>query len=820
MFRNYLAAALRNLSRNRLYAGVTIAGLSIGFAAALLIGLYVRHEFTYDRFVPGRERTFQVTQTIAAPGSRPIVSTFTPMMLARPLAEDFPEVEAVARLSPSYFPPSVRRGEVSAVEGAFFWADEAFFRVMPLPAAAGNLATALATPDGVVLTEAMAQKYFGGSAQALGRTLRVNGEPFRVTGVMRDLPSNSHLMLDFIASAKAAQSPIRQYEALNGPMTNTLITYARLKPGASAEAMAPRFDAFLERRLPLGAIEQGGKYDRTLHLIPLTKVHMWPSNQGHLKPPVQPGVIVAIGIVGLLIVAVAAINFVTLMTARAARRAVEVGVRKAAGARRRDLFVQFMGEAFVYVLFAGVLALSLVELTLPAFNAFQQRKIEFDYLGDPGMALGILGVLLLTGLAAGAYPAFVLSSFRPAAVLKGGPAQAMGGGVLRQVLVVAQFAVLIALALGAITIARQTLFALNEGMRVDKDQVALMFMRPCSEALRDAARQVPGVKAATCAHADALDLADNRNPVIREGRRYEVGVSGVDFGFLELFGLKPVAGRFFDPDRPADGALDAPDRLPPVVLNESAVRRLGFASPQAAIGKSVVWMGLWDETQRRDAPLVPPQRPSEIIGVVPDFTFGTVREPVQPTLYSIARNAPPFSVAVAIKLDGRRTPEALAELDRLWKRIGQGEPMLRVFVDQFTMRLYIDTIVQGVTIILAALVALSIACLGLFALSAYTTERRTKEIGVRKAMGATSADILKLLMWQFTKPVLWANLIAWPVAWVILDRWLQGFAYRVDLAPWTFLAAAAGAIAIAWATVVFHALKVARAKPVGALRYE
>lgn len=816
MLGNYLAAALRNLARNRLYAGVTIAGLAIGFAAAMLIGLYVRDEFSYDRFIPGHERTYRVSQTIVMGGGKPLRSDTTPMMLAKPLQEEFPQIERVVRLSPSYFPPSVRKGEIAAAETNFFWADPGFFNVVPLPVVAGDLGPALDAPDSLVLTRRMARKYFGRDAP-LGQVLRVNGEPLRITAVVEDLPSNTHLVADFFGSARSPLSPISQYEAINGPLSNTLATYFRLRPGASIDGMAERLPSLLSRRLPISAAAgPPGGVKRALHLVPLADIHMRPTDQGAFKPAVDRQVVLAIAVIGGLIVLVAGINFVTLMTARAARRAVEVGVRKAAGASRRDLFVQFMGEAFVYVLLSGVLA----ELLLPAFNAFLQRRIAFAYLTDPLLAGAILAVLLLTGLLAGAYPALVLSAFRPAAVLKGGPAPATGGGGLRQGLVVAQFAVLIALALGAVTIARQTLYALNEGMRVDTDQVALVFTRPCSEALRDAVRTLPGVQGAACMSAGAMNMADNRDGVTLGGREAVIATAGVDFGFLELFGVKPLAGRLFDRARPADGELDAPDRLPPVILNETALKRLGFKTPGDAIGKTVVWRGLWDETLRQPTPVVQPQRPSRIVGVVPDFTFGSMQNPIEPTLYSIARNAPPNSIGLAIKLDGRQMPETLAAIDQAWKRIGKGEPMLRAFVNFYMLRLYVETIIQGVTIAVAAIIALSIACLGLFALSAYTTERRTKEIGVRKAMGASSADILKLLMWQFTKPVLWANLIAWPAAFLLLDWWLKGFAYRVELSPWVFLAAGAGAVAIAWGTVFVHALKVSRAKPVGALRYE
>jgi putative ABC transport system permease protein len=822
MFGNYLAVALRNLIRNRLYAGVTIAGLAVGFAAALLIGLYVRDELTYDRFIPGHERVYLFTQTLVLPAARPIESATTPMMLAKPLRADFPEIAEVARLTPSYFPSAVRRGDFTATEQNTYWADPQFFLVLPLPALAGDLVHALEPPDGVVITRAIARKYFGKDAP-IGGILQIDGQPMRVTAVLKDLPSNTHLVADIIASARAPQSPITRYEYMNGPLTNTLLTYVRLKPGVSPNSITQRLDQFLVRRLPLtaDALVYEGKVVRVGHLVPLTRLHLMRFTQGMVKPAADPAVVAAIGAIGVLIVAVAAMNFVTLMTARGARRAVEVGVRKAAGARRRDLIVQFLSEAALYVVAAGLIAASVAELLMPAVNAFLQRRLVLDYLHDPALVASALAVLLITALLAGSYPAFVLSGFKPSAVLKGGGSAIVGGGRVRQALVIGQFAVLIALTLVAITIARQTVFALNEGMRVDKDQVLLVFSQPCNEGFRDQVGKLPGVRSAACASYQGLNLGDDRVSVGVRGHKIDLAADPVDYGFFEVFGIKPLAGRLFERSRPADGALGDAERYQPVVLNETAVRQLGFASPRAALGKSIVWHGFWDESMRRpEGPVAMPAKPSEIIGVVPDFTLGSVRQPILPTFYAIGRNLPPSSVAMIAKLDGTRVPESLGEIDRLWKRYGDGRPILRVFADRFTMRLYIDTLIQGATVAIAGVIALSIAALGLFALSAYTTERRTKEIGVRKAMGASSSDILRLLLWQFTKPVIWANLIAWPAAFMIMRWWLASFAYHVNLAPWTFLAAGAAALVIAWATVFVHAVNVARAKPVSALRYE
>ena len=817
MFRNYVAAALRNLARNRLYAGVTIAGLAIGFAAAMLIALFVRDEYSYDRFVPGGDQVYRVSETILYVGERPIESDSTPTMLAPALKLDFPQVRYAARLSTMNFPPSVRRGNFAAGEQNFAWADPDFFRVMPLPTIAGDLAGSLDAPDGVVITRTVARKYFGRDAP-LGESLLVDEHPMRVTAVIEDLPSNTHLASDIFASARSPYSAIAHLDRVDTPLNNVVATYVRLGSRTGAKAIEPGLPAFVARRYPLARINASWATTKVvIHLVPLTAIHLRPSTQGAFKPAGDRTVVAAIAAVGGLVVLVAAINFITLMTARAGRRAVEVGVRKAAGASRGDLIVQFMGEACLHVIFAAVLAVAIAELTLPAFNALLQRRIAFDYVHDPALAAGIAGGALIVALLAGAYPAFVLSAFRPAAVLKGVLPQTTGGVGVRQALVIIQFAVLIGLVLAAITIARQTWYALNAGMRLNKDQVLFLAANPCTDRLRDAVLTVPGVEKAACASAFALALADTTDDTVVDGRHVGVDYAPVDYGFFAVYGVKPLAGRVFDRNRPSDGYTAAAEVNPPVVLNETAVKKLGFGSPRAAVGHTISWHFHVDPTTAFGHD---PARPSQIIGVVPDFTFGSMREPIKATLYLVGPKDSYYSIALNAKLDGRRIPEALRGIDRVWKRIEGEAPIQRAFVTLFTMRLYIDTLVQGALITIAAVVALSIAALGLFALSAYATERRTKEIGIRKAMGADTADILRLLIWQFTRPVLWANLIAWPVSGLVLSGWLSGFAYHVDLAPWSFAVAAAAALVIAWATIIVHALRVARAKPVGALRYE
>jgi putative ABC transport system permease protein len=817
MFANYLAAALRNLTRNGLYAGVTIAGLAIGFAAAILIGLYVRHELTYDQFVPGHERVYLMNVKLSGDIGQPVNSDSTSDLLADALKLQFPQIQYAARLTGTGFPPALRRGDVNVAEQGFIWADPDFFKVLPLPAVAGDPATALEAPDAVVLTRSAARKFFGQDAP-IGGVLQVDGHPMRVAAVIEDLPSNSHLAGEAFGSSKAAFSAIKQFGNA-GFLNNVVATYIRLKPGASAARVQAGLPDFVARAIqPLinrAAPDEHVRY--VLSLKPLTAIHLQPADQGDLKPGADVKVLAGIAIIGGLIVVVAAINFVTLMTARASRRAVEVGVRKAVGAERKHLIAQFMGEALVYVTFALVLAIALAELLLPVVNAALQRKIAFDYLGEPALLIAMIGVAAATAVLAGIYPALVLSSFRPASVLKGGPIATSGGGRVRQVLVVAQFAVLVVLVLSTLTIYRQTVFALKDATHTNKDDVVMLFAAPCSNALRDAVSALPGVRAAACASPFAVGFANSRDNVEVGGRRITLAAAPVDFGFFELYGLHPLAGRLFDPRRPGDDGAGLTDRAPPLVINEAAVRALGYASPQAALGHFVNWH--FGATAANN--YAPPPRPSEIVGVVPDFTFGSVRQAVQASFFFVGDKTNVVnSVVLNIKLEPGRELTTLRAIDAVWKQISGGLPVQRYFADQFMLRLYIDTVIQGAFIAVCALIAVSIACLGLFALSAYTAERRTKEIGVRKAMGASSGDILKLLLWQFTQPVLLACLIAWPIAWLAMNWWLQGFAYRVDQAPWTFLASGAAAVVIALATVLAHAWRVSRAKPVGALRYE
>jgi putative ABC transport system permease protein len=807
MFRSYLATAWRSLNRDRLHAIINILGLSIGLAAALLIALYLRHELSYDGFLTDSDQVYRISTQETIPGRAMSWQPGPPEHTAAPLALDFPELAGVARLTADRI--SVRRGEVETLE-LMYWADPAFLTVMGLKTIAGDAATALDAPDGVVLTRSMARKYFG-TDRPIGGTLEFRRhDPMRVTAVIEDLPSNTHLTTQIIASGRSSTSPLAEEDATPprpGVTDFSGYLYVRLRPGVPAATIEPRLADFVARHFPASDGQNAMKL--ALKLDPVTSIHLLPYDDD-MKDASSPQTLAVVGLVGVLIVVIASINFVNLMTARAARRAIEVGIRKALGATRSQLFVQFMGEAICYVAIAAFFAVLLIEFVLPGFNALADCQIDFALWQDPGLALGAVALTVAVGAGAGCYPALVLSGFRPAIVLKSARAASSGGNRLRRALVVLQFGASIALAIATLVIVQQTRFATSESLHFDRDQVALVRgPQACSDSVRDAISALSGVRAAVCSRSAPLDFSTaSGSTELPDGRQVNVERVDIDFGFFDFYRLAPIAGRNFDRNRAEDAVPD--DRAAvmdaSIVINEAAVRAYGFSGPQAAIGQMLTIDGVRPSTH-----------PSQVIGVVRDFPIGTIRKAVRPSIFYIDRHDWGL---LSVKLDGRQIPETLAAIDRIWAENVAEAPIRRLFLDNEIAKRYRDIERQGIIFVGFSAIAITLGCLGLFALSAFEAARRTKEAGIRKALGASTLAVTRRLVWQFTKPVLIANVLAWPVVWWFMRRWLDGFAYRIDLSVLPFLLAGAGALAIAIATTGFHAFLAARCRPVAALRHD
>jgi len=825
MFGNYLSAALGNLIRNKLHAAINLFGLALGLATAILIGLYVRDELTFERFLPDYSQVYRYQSIVADSDGKPRVFAGTPHGLAAMLRESFPELAEVTRVMGGDY--GMRHGDLEAVERASS-VDPNFFKVLGFKLIQGDPATALATPDSIVLSRAIALKYFG-TVDCLGMTLELDRKAtVRVDGVFEDMPSNTSFHdTKILLSGLVPASTLNQADQLPPPnpgdFNTDSATYAKLKPGVSIEAVNARIPAFMNGHYPEISADPR---PRSGFLAPIASIHLHGRELGDYSTASDLATVYAISATGILVLIVAGINFVNLVTARATRRALEVGVRKAAGATRRQLMTQFMGESIAYSFAALLVAVALVELVLPSFNGFLDRTIGFDYWRDPLLLLGLPGLALAIGLLAGFYPAIVLSSFRPAAVLKGAIA-AQGSGTLRQVLVVLQYAISIALLIATGVIYRQTSFATAGSLHFDKDQIVAVslggiagktadedhweFDQATVERMRDRFAALPGVKAV----ADSWVIPDahsasstNWHLLDRPGARpIQAGQVFQGFGFFELYGIKPIAGRSFSRDHGEDLTPRAAGVEGTVILNQSAVRLFGFGTPQAAIGKEVGLEVDNDGTSQA----------RRVVGVVPDFPLTTIRTAIPPNVFLIA---PDWSAFLSIKLTGDQVPQTLAAIDRIWKEMVPARAISRQFIDDRIEHLYRDVTRQGQIFSGFALVAVLIGCLGLFGLAAFTAERRTKEIGIRKAMGASTQDILKLLIWEFAKPVLLANAIAWPLAYLVMSHWLDGFAYRISLDPLLFVGAGVIALAIASGTTLYHALQVARSRPVLALRYE
>ncbi|HEX8216093.1 MAG TPA: FtsX-like permease family protein [Allosphingosinicella sp.] len=788
--RHFLIAWTRNLAANKLLSAIAILGLATGLAGAILMALIARIPLTYNQHVPDHDRTYLAVSVLSGEGMAPDYQQASPGAAAELLKVNLSDVEAIARLADTE--AELRRGGRRA-SAAIYWADPDFFDVVRLRALHGDLARALERPDGLVMTRAEALRHFG-RADAVGDAIQVDGEPMILRAVIADPPPNrTDLTSGIFASGLGPRSALSAMRA-DGPgeFSIGVRTYLRLRAGASADDVQARIPALIAGLLPPPL--------RSAYRLELVRIDRLPLHEGF-----HPGAgqrLATGGFVAALVLFIAIANFVNLSIALSARRRREIGVRKASGAGRAHIAGQFLGEAVLTVLAATIVAAAAVELLLPRVNAFLETAASFDYVADPVLLVWLLAGTLLLGLVAGAYPAFLLSSLRPATILQDKDGAGSRGALVRTVLVTGQFAILIGLLVATTVVHQQRRFALGEALRMDIDHVLTVAAR-CPAAFRDEVAKLPGVRAVSCSGAELL-TGEVFAFVDWRGARVSTDIVSALPSTFALYGVRPLAGSL--DQLPAQGE----EEVSRVVVNEAAVRRFGFDSHASAIGAVIP---------------VPPDRPgadahARIVAVVPDFAFQSIETAIEPTLYLARPHSSSGLGLVSIRLTGQRSPETLAAIDRLWRSTGNEGPIERAFVSERLETLYRNLERSGQLFAIFSILAILLSCLGLVGLSLSTAERRTKEIGIRKALGATTGQIVALLLRQLSRPVLWANLIAWPVAWLLIGRWLSGFDYHVPLQLWLFPAAGMTALAIAWASVGGLAFLVARRKPIAALRYE
>ena len=842
MWRNYMTVGVRALVKNKTYAFINIFGLAIGLAACLMLLLYVRYETSYDAWLPNADNTYQFqTHYKSKQTGEEADLQMAAYVSGQRLKADFPQIEHMVYALGAE--PVIRRGAESLSTENVLLVDNLFFDVLQFPFTAGDPRTALSQANNVVLTQSEARRVFG-TENVVGRTLtmisRGRTVDYRVTGIVRDLPRNSHVRFTIVARVDMARwfddSPI--FLTCWGCQSGWV--YFTLRPGSDPAAIQAALPAWERRNIPdetygNQTTNQGDEED--WRVTNVRDVHLGIAQDGTMKPGNDRQTIVTFAIIAFLILGMACVNFTNLATARASQRAREVALRKVLGANRKQLITQFLAESVLIAAIAMLLALAIVELLLPALAHFLDADLAMRYFGWDGMLLPIVALTLIVGAAGGVYPAFYLSRFQPAQVLKANKssAEATGSGILRNILVVAQFSVSIGLIICTAVVYAQTVYArtVDPGYRRDGliqiENLGRRQLIERSDTITEEMARVPGVVSVGRSGIGVATDNNNNSGVQVPGQTEPVTIGNysVDVDFFRTMGISPIAGRLFDRNRPGDdstvalasadpqsrAAVDAQERALVarginVVINQLAVQRMGFRSPADAVGKTV------------GVPYFDPEDgvvPVHIIGVVPDSRFRSIREPIDPIMFRLDRT---YAGTLLVRYDVRDPATARANVERAWRRLAPDVPYDGVFSEDKILELYTAEQARAKVFAGFAILAVIVACLGLFGLAAFTADRRTKEIGIRKVLGARTRDIVRLLAWQFSKPVIVANLIAWPVAWWAMRSWLNTFDARIDLGPLPFVVAGMLALVIAIGTIAGHAFKVARANPIHALRYE
>jgi len=831
MWRNYVTVGLRALAKNKVYAFINIFGLAIGLAACLLILLYVQYERSYDHWLPEGTRTYQLQVYYKSKTTgQGFDNQGAPYVTKAALLKDFPQIESATYTGG---PPLtlLKDGEALQVEDGRL-VDSAFLDTIALPMVQGDR-KALSRPGTVAVSEAQAIRIFG-TKNVVGRTVTLltlgKKADYTITGVFKDLPKNSHMTAQMLARADFPSMFPEDNGYLTGWGWTSGWVYVKLRPGADVNAVNSQLDAWKKRNIPDETFN-GQKYnagdERTFKLVAAPDVHLGKADGSGMTPGNDMQTITTFGVIALLILAMACINFTNLATARASQRAREVALRKVLGATRRQLMIQFIGESILLATIAMLIAVAVVEIALPWFSGFLDADLKIRYFAADGLILPMIGLVLLVGAAGGLYPAFYLSRFQPARVLKANKsaADAEGSGRLRSALVVIQFAVSIGLIICTAVIWSQNLYArsLDPGYKraglIQLQGIGSRVIEPQADALTRAIAQVPGVESAGRTQIGIVTGQTSTTSVVVPGRDdpVDLGIYGVDAGFFPTMGIRTVAGRVFD-ERPADDMTTPLPEDPAaeralvargahIVVNEAAAKRMGFKTAQDAIGKTIRY-GVKDEYGG--------MMNLTIIGVVADARFRTVRIPIEPTMFMLDKHNVGWLVA---RFHGNPR-QVRAGIEQVWRHFAPDVPFDATLADDVIAQAYQRLDARGQMFGMFALLAVIIGCLGLFGLAAFTAERRTKEIGIRKVLGAQTIDIARLLVWQFTRPVVIANIIAWPIAWWLMREFLNSFDARISLTPVPFIGAGLLALAIAVLTIGAHAFRVARTNPVHALRYE
>jgi putative ABC transport system permease protein len=803
MIKNYIKIAFRTMRRHKIYSFINIAGLTVGISCFILLILYVQYERSFDAFHKKADRIYRIIRK--HPGRKYRDRDFTaqtPGPLAQTLAEEYPEVDQATKLGLYFQELLFTHGNQSFYENGIS-ADKNFFKVFSFTLLRGNPETALAEPASIVLTEKLAEKYFG-NEEPLGKTMRINDEyDAKVTGIIEKIPKNSHLQFDYIMSLmslKLIQGDNNYLVRWDTP--NNFQTYITLHKDTDFRELEKKLPGFVQRYL--GDLERNQKGQMESYFLQsLKSIHLDSRVEDAISVNSNKTNIYVFTIIASFILLIACINYVNLTTARASKRSKEIGIRKVVGAFRQQLLKQFLFESIILTILAFSAASLIVLFILPVFNSFIDREITIHFLKDPSVILCLISLLGLTAILSGLYPSVAISSFQPIKILKGADYSVSRKSRLRNSLVVFQFCISILLLLGTLVIIKQLNFIRNKEMGFNRENILVVTIRDnrISESfpsIKNAFLQYSNITAVTKSN-DLPITRGSTGGVIVEGTNADPGyefkpyIMYVDHDFLNVFAIDLVAGRNFSTEF-------INESLNSVIINETAARMLGWKDP---IGKECrTW---------------PAEENGKVIGVVKDFHFHSLYSQIAPLIVTCV---PQMGHYLSFKLGSGDVEKTIAFIKKTLKSFGSNRPLEYFFFDDTFDRMYRSEQKLGAAFNYLSALALFIACLGLFGLASYTAETRTKEIGIRKVLGAPTSKIIFLLSGKFASSILFANIIALPFAYYVSLKWLENFAYKTSIPIWIFLLPAAISFIISLLTVSFQTIKAATANPVDSLRYE
>jgi putative ABC transport system permease protein len=816
MLKNYFKTAWRNLLKSKLFSVINIAGLSIGIAACLLILQYVSFQLSFDRFNKHADDIYRVTNDRYQNGKLIQHGTITYSAIGKAMQDDFPEVINHARIRPAG--GIIIKGDKKLGDQSGYAVDNSFLNIFSYPLLAGDEKGALTEPNTIILTETLARNLFSvhdnDFRAIIGQTIQKDNEaPYKITGICKDPPENSHLKFSYLLSYCTLYKTFGWQQSDYDFTDSDFWHYIQLKPGTDYKALEAKLDAFSKQHF------QGNKIsgsDEKFFLQPLTRAHLYSDYEYEIARVASGRVVWSMTIIAALIILIAWVNYINLATAKSVERAKEVGVRKVSGATKAQLIKQFLTESFLINLMALVIALLLVISVQQLFNDLIQQHLSLAYLFHNGLSgfnvVALLIIIIGFGIfISGFYPAFVLSSFKPILVLKGKYFSSSKGIYLRRALVVTQFAITVALIISSLVVYSQMRFVSKQSLGIDLSQVLVIrspqltkfdsTFIPRESAFQNELRQIPHVtKVATSWSVPGNEMGRDFDLSLREDKNAEHFTTrkvAISPEYIPVYNIKLLAGRNFDN---SDYHTD-PQQVHNIILNENVSRVLGFKTPQEAIGRQIHVEGRqWD-----------------VIGVIADFHQKSLRYPLEPLIC-----LPLISTysALSVKVDTKDIKQTMTAIKEKYDAFFPGNLFDYYFLDDRYNRQYANDVLFGKIFGIFSAFAILIACLGLLGLSLFTTAQRTKEIGVRKVLGASVSGIVLLLSKDFIRLVLIAFIIASPVAWFIMNNWLNDFAYRINISAWIFIAAGSMALVIALATISFQAIKAAIANPVRALRSE